>query len=75
MRKYANLSGKSGVLSYEIDPDKITIVFDNGKKYLYNYSRPGRLAVEQMKKLAISGRGLNTYINSYVRENYYKKFF
>ena len=70
MEQYRNLSGNSGVLAFETTADSITVEFRSGGVYLYNYVRPGRAHVEQMKSLAVAGKGLNTYINKYVREQF-----
>lgn len=74
MIRYQNLSGDSGIRSFEIDNNHIIIQFLNGATYRYGYKNPGRGHVEQMKKLARAGRGLATYINKHVRENYEDKF-
>jgi len=73
MKRYKNMSGNSGILAYEIDNNSITIQFRVGGIYLYNTRRPGGYLLEQMKSLAISGVGLNTFINKYIRKNYDKK--
>ncbi len=74
MRKYKNVSGKSGVSSYETGSDYILIRFANDSStYLYNYTNPGQEKVEEMKVLAQNGKGLSTYISQIVRENYFAK--
>ncbi|MBS1683571.1 MAG: hypothetical protein JSS76_02380 [Bacteroidetes bacterium] len=70
MTRYPNLSGNSGVSAYESGDDYIALQFHDGHVYIYDYSYPGKKHVEQMKKLAKAGRGLTTYVNKYVRENY-----
>lgn len=69
MERYANLSGKSGVRAYSISGDSITVAFDNSV-YIYDYVSTGENEVEQMKQLAVFGRGLNSFINTQVRNNY-----
>lgn len=69
MEQYENLQGNSGVLAYEIGIDYIKIRFREGT-YLYTYEKPGSFFVEQMKLQAKNGKGLCTFINKYVRENY-----
>lgn len=66
MEKYSNRSGQSGIVSYQISDDYITIQFMAGKSrlYLYSYSSAGRAAVETMKELARAGKGLHSYIVS-----------
>lgn len=39
-------------------------------RYLYNADRPGPEHVAAMRRLALSGDGLTTYVNQHVRENY-----
>lgn len=71
MRRYANLDGRAGVLEYEIGPDWIMLRFrDRPELYLYNRDKPGIGKVLQMKRLALAGRGLTTFVNQHVRENY-----
>ncbi len=72
MESYRNLGGDSGVASYEIGSDSITVVFTTGATYRYNYQSAGSNHIEQMKSLAISGHGLNSYINRNVKYGYVK---
>lgn len=68
MESYRNSGGDSGVDSYEIGENYITVKFTNtSKAYTYSYARAGESNVEEMKDLAINGSGLNAYINKYVR--------
>lgn len=66
MKSYFNVSpltGKpSGVKGYEYGEDYITIFFVSGKYYTYTIDSCGREHIENMKKLADSQHGLNTYI-------------
>lgn len=73
MQAYKNTSGKGGIKAYEIGEDCITIAFNDGGVYLYDYTAPGKQHVAHMKKLADKGSGLTTYINQHVRERYAKK--
>lgn len=70
MRRYANLSRKSGVVAYAIGADFIAVRFRNGETYRYTHAKPGAGHVENMKALALAGRGLSTYISRHVREAY-----
>jgi hypothetical protein len=68
MEKYRNLSGKSGVHSYEIGIEYIRVKFlDTSKVYTYSYRKAGSHHVEKMKYLASTGSGLNSYIDQYVK--------
>jgi len=70
MEVYKNLGGSSGVSSYEIGDDNIIVEFSDGARYLYNYISPGRMDVEKMKALAVSGRGLNSFISRVIRKRF-----
>jgi hypothetical protein len=72
MERYRNSSGNSGVYGYEIGNDYIRVKFTgNSKTYQYSYTgKAGRNHVDNMKSLARSGSGLNSYINSYVKYKY-----
>lgn len=71
MQKYDNKSGDSGIKAFEIGEDFILVEFVGRKEpYKYSYDMPGNFHVEQMKKLALSGKGLASYISKYVRDNY-----
>jgi hypothetical protein len=70
LERYKNISGNSGILAYETRTDFIKIKFSDGGTYRYDYSRPGKIHVEQMKRLAPKGKGLATYVNKFVRDNY-----
>lgn len=71
MKTYKNLSGKSGVVTYEIGRTFIKIKFAGDPKvYTYNYERPGKVIVEEMKSLALKGRGLSDFILDEVGANF-----
>lgn len=70
MQPYANRSGNSGVRAYECAADSISVKFSDGSVYLYTYASCGAGHCEQMKGLAASGSGLNSFINRHVRRGY-----
>lgn len=70
MKQYADVGGNSGVSAYDILANGIIVEFKTGRTYLYDDARPGTAHVEQMKQLAQEGKGLNTYISRYVRQNF-----
>ena len=75
MQDYKNLSGQSNVSKYQIGLDFILVEFKTPSKsgfslYKYSYLSAGQINVEQMKVLAVQGRGLQTFINTVVRELY-----
>ena len=71
MERYRNSGGDSGISSYEIDDDFIIVKFSGTfRTYRYSYPKAGQHHVENMKRLARSGSGLNSYINRYVKKLY-----
>lgn len=70
MKRYKKINKDSGVYAYEIGRDNIKVQFNDGSVYLYTYVNTGKQHIEQMKKLASSGKGLTTYININVKEKY-----
>ena len=73
MKVYRDLDNDSGVRAYEIGEESITVRFKTGAVYLYNYLSTGALHIEQMKRLAEAGDGLNSYIGRKVKGNYAKR--
>ena len=68
---YRNIDGDSNVESYEIGADYIAVKFYNTVKiYVYSYNKAGIKHVERMKELAVSGNGLNSYINTFCKYLY-----
>lgn len=73
MQRYKNLDGNSGVAAYAIAKTAITVEFNNGQAYLYDYASSGRRNVETMKALAVSGKGLSTFIAQHVHDAYARR--
>ena len=73
MQLYANVDGDSGVAAYECGPDSIAVEFTDGSCYEYTYGSCGVANCEEMKRLAASGDGLNSFINRNVRKAYSRK--
>lgn len=72
MQSYSNLGGNSGVRAFEIGADYIAVQFQTGRIYKYSYVSAGKAKVEDMKRLALQGSGLNSYIMRYARMDYEK---
>lgn len=71
MERYRNSGGDSGVSSFEVGTDCIIVKFSGSFRiYRYSYRKAGQHHVENMKKLARNGSGLNSYINRYVKNLY-----
>ena len=62
MKRYANLSGHSGVVAYETRRGAIVVEFQGGERYTYTASSAGADVIAEMQRLARAGRGLSTYI-------------
>jgi hypothetical protein len=66
MKNYYHVSpctGKaSGVRGYDYGEDYITIYFTNGSQYTYTTESCGEIHLANMKQLADSQQGLNTYL-------------
>lgn len=73
MEQYRDIDNDSGVAGYEIGDDYIRVQFDDGSVYLYTYASAGTANIEEMKKLAITGDGLNSFIMRHVRKRYARK--
>lgn len=74
MISYKNLHGNSNVKCYNISENYIDIEFYN-TPLVYRYSNviPGIHVLNEIKRLAIQGYGLNSFINRYVKKNYEKR--
>ena len=72
MKPYGNRSGKAGVIAYEYGPDWIRLQFASGDTYNYTTGSIGAANLKRMKRLADSGEGLTTFINTHpdVKEGY-----
>ena len=70
MTFYKNLGGNSNIHAFSIGNDFIDVQFNGGKIYRYSYYSAGKEKVEQMKKLAIQGQGLNSYIMRCAKYDY-----
>ena len=71
MQRYANQGGHSGVAAYECRPGEIRLKFvDRATIYVYSGVSPGAQHVRAMQRLAASGKGLATYVNRHVRDDY-----
>ena len=73
MRSCPQLAGDTGVTGFEFGPDSITVRFADGSLYLYTAESTGRARIARMKRLAVEGSGLTTFINRHVRQDYARK--
>jgi hypothetical protein len=65
MKPYGNRRGDSGVIAYEYGSNWIRVRFASRGTYKYTASGIGAVNLETMKRLADSGDGLTTFINTH----------
>ena len=70
MLTYGDGSGRSGVTAYEPIPEGIRVQFRQKSVYRYTNESAGAENIDEMLRLAASGRGLNGFINRVVYELY-----
>ncbi len=73
MEPYRNITGNSGVKTFEIGPDYITIEFSDGAVYRYTYASAGPENVERIKGLATAGQGLDEFLSTTLSKMYERK--
>lgn len=73
MEQYKNLGGGSGVSGFMIKDNLIIIEFSTGATYEYTTGSVGATNLKRMKQLATKGSGLNSFINTRVKNNYSRK--
>lgn len=73
MQQYKNLGENSNVRAFFIGEDYVDVEFNGGAIYRYSYKSAGIDKVEEMKRRAEQGCGLNSYIMRYARKDYEKK--
>ena len=73
MQSYKNLAGNSGILAYAYGEDFIKVQFDDGTIYRYTHAGAGHHHIEQMKMLALAGKGLSTFISQHAQTAYDSK--
>jgi hypothetical protein len=74
MTPYRNLSGNSGVRAYRLGDDFIEVMFKSKDIYLYTSQSTSRSNIDVMKKLAVEGRGLGTFISQRVKGGYARRW-
>lgn len=73
MERYQNLAGNSGVAAYSLRKDAIAVRFEDGVVYVYTNASAGAKNIAEMKRLAVAGRGLSTFISRKVHDRYAEK--
>jgi hypothetical protein len=73
MERYKNLGGDSNVMQYQLGEGLILVMFGDGSLYEYTNASAGSSAINTMHRLAVVGRGLNSFISTTVRKQYSRK--
>lgn len=73
MEQYKNINGNSSIRAFSCGKDYIDVQFMSGGIYRYSYRSTGKMKVDQMKRLAIQGWGLNSYIMRNARKEYERR--
>ena len=66
MQRYADHSGRSGIVAFELGEDYLDVRFASGEVRHYTARRPGARDLAHMKELALRGEGLAAFINHHV---------
>lgn len=76
MIPYADTDRDSGVEAFRFTDESIVVKFKTGSTQFYEYTNAsaGSSNVEHMKVLAETGDGLNSFINTTVRNSYSDKW-
>jgi hypothetical protein len=72
MIPYKNINHFSSILAYESGSEWIRIEFVSGAVREYTYENVGKDHVEAMKKCAIKGKGLGSYVLNH--EDHFKAY-
>ncbi len=72
MKAYTDQNNDSNIQSYDTGESWITVTFRGRSCYTYTYRSAGLSTVEEMKRLASCGDGLNAYINKH-KPKYHSK--
>jgi hypothetical protein len=73
MQRYADHSGRSGIIAFEVGEDYLDVRFISGEVHHYTTRRPGARDLVHMKDLALRGEGLAAFINRHVGIRYESK--
>lgn len=73
MEQYKNLSGKSSVTAFAIGIESMDVEFNGASLYRYTSGSTGFGNLATMKRLAVVGQGLGSFISTTVRKNYAAK--
>jgi len=70
------VTGTTGVVHYEAFKDAIELTFRDGWIYHYSTRKIASHHIKEMKRLAMNGKGLTTYVNQHeeVKHDYDRKY-
>ena len=63
MQHYIDSDNNSNICAYDYGDDYIIVEFKDGSQYKYTYGSAGVSDIEEMKRLADCGDGLNSFIS------------
>ena len=72
-KRYKNAGGSSKVLRYMVEQDSITIEFADNSAYRWTNQSADPASIAKMKTLALSGKGLDAFIESTVKDRFLRK--
>jgi hypothetical protein len=72
MLRYKNVDGKSKVARFHNAKDAVTIRYTDGSEYIYTNQSADPANIAKMKELALSGKGLDSFIET-VKDRYCRK--
>ena len=62
MNTYRNISGKSGIVGFNILQNGILVKFTSGTIYEYTFESAGKNTIDIIRNLAMTGIGLNGFL-------------
>lgn len=72
-QNYKNVGGKSKVLKFELEKDAVNIRFSDASAYRYTNQSAGPENISKMKTLALSGKGLGTFVETNLKDRFERK--
>lgn len=69
LQAYGNRSGRSGVVAYALAADAVHVLFaHDDKRYVYGLPLADTAQLDEMRRLAATGRGLSSFVSRHFRE-------
>jgi hypothetical protein len=71
--RYKNAGGKSKVQRFHLAKDAVTVINNDGTSYIYTNQSAGPEKISKMKTLALAGKGLDSFIESDLKDKFGRK--